>query len=597
MKIIYRISSGFNLNENYRDVTPYSGKDLKLTWNREDERRYDFKKELKEITLLRDDYRHFLALETSQDRCDLQTLSVYLDCNGNEQDYFLLFRGTFSMSNGQWDLDRCTVKFELEPKDPYKCIEENDEDENILGYDIPRKAKLRLKFGNEAYLCLAAGGSDDIPDCSEQFIEQGKWTFIKKRHIFQDFDEFGIAFLYARHYLVCDCNYEPSSEWTLLEECEEGEKKYVKPIVGNPENIADVNDRGDIIIFEEETIQEIDNGRKLHEVMEGLLFSSCNNLNLNIVSDFFQWNPENVSDINYVTGELNKLTNILIFQKSDVKRPYTSNNATKGETNFIDLLEQIIEMFNLGYKMIGNNILRIEHISWFETDLGINLMAIDKKRLLRGTKKYSYDKTKLPKYEKFEFMEAGSEDFVGSDIVYDSNCVNNNQESKSEIKVDNITTDIMYCMENPDPDGEVSDDGFVLIACDQNYNVFYEDGILTNNTVVNNVLSWAHLHRDFWKHGRVLREGTINGQPIEFETIVPTIKQDQFSVVMDCKYLKLFDPLDKLNGSLGWGFLSSAELQLSKCSMSIELLLDTIEQTTYEEILGDFDSDFSDEFD
>jgi len=594
MKIIYRISSG-SIHQNFRDVIPYSGKDLKLTWDKEDERRYDFKKELKEITLLRDDYKYFRNLELSENRCELQTLSVYLDCSGNEEDYFLLFRGTFSMSNGQWDLDRCTVKFEIDPDDPYSCIEENDDDYNILNFTQPRTAKLGLKFGNEAYVC-ELGGNTNYPDCDEQVILEGQWSFIKRQFIFQSASNTGTVHLYARHYLICTCDYEPSSDWILIETCNNGEKKYAKPIVGNAENIADIDSRGNITVFEEEIVEEIDNGRKLQNVMQTLLDKSCFGSGLTIVSDFFQWNPENTSNINYVTGELNKLTNILIFQKSDVKRPFTSGNATVGETNFIDLLEQIVETCNLGYKIIDNDF-RIEHISWFETDLGINLMAIDQKRLLRGTKKYSYDKTRLPKYEKFEFMEAGSEDFIGADIVYQSNCVNNDPENKSEVKVDNITTDVMYCLENPDPDGDVSDDGFVLVACDSNYNVIYENGILTNNTVINNVLSWAHLHRDFWKHGRVLKQGFLNNQQVEFETIVPTIKQDQFSVILDCEYLKLFNPLDKLNGSLGWGYLSSAELQLSKCSMSIELVLDKIQQVTNEEIHGDFDSDFSPEFD
>ena len=65
MNIIYRISSGTGLNEITRDVKPYSGKDLKLTWNREDERRYDFKKELKEIKLIKEDFRFYFNLEHS----------------------------------------------------------------------------------------------------------------------------------------------------------------------------------------------------------------------------------------------------------------------------------------------------------------------------------------------------------------------------------------------------------------------------------------------------------------------------------------------------------------------------------------------------
>ena len=73
----------------------------------------------------------------------------------------------------------------------------------------------------------------------------------------------------------------------------------------------------------------IDNGMHFSEVMKEILKGACPNLTLK--SDFFQINPDNVSAINYVTGKTSTVNNIVIFQKSDVKRPTASGNASKLE--------------------------------------------------------------------------------------------------------------------------------------------------------------------------------------------------------------------------------------------------------------------------
>jgi len=50
----------------------------------------------------------------------------------------------------------------------------------------------------------------------------------------------------------------------------------------------------------------------------------------------------------------------------------------------------------------------------------------------------------MPKYERFAWMEAGNEDFIGEAIWYDSACVNQNSESNSTDFALNVTTDIQY---------------------------------------------------------------------------------------------------------------------------------------------------------
>lgn len=573
-----------------REITHYSGKDFKMTWSREDERKYDFKQEIGEIILLHDDFKYYYDLERSNTRCDLQTLNIYLIC-GNYPE--LKYTGTFSMSAGKWDLDKCTVKFKIKTLDPYTCIEETTEDVNVLKSGLtPQVANFGFEYGYDSFDCVWPG------ECGFSIDDKGLYQIKLENSI-------GFHWGFLWHYIISDCSYNPGPEWEIVSPCSGGLIKYRKPIdkqyspeIDEEKTIKDIayfDNKFDFVLnFQPKT--SLDNGIKLIDVLQHLLNKVCDGYI--IVSDFFQWNPENISEINYLTLEINKYANLILFQKSDVKRPDTLNNATKAEINFKKLFDDILKIFNCGYKITGNTF-RIEHIAWFESDLGLNLVQIDtKNQFLRGTRKYSYESNKLPKYEKFSFMESGYTDFIGKDIVYDSNCVNNDKENEFKNEVENITTDVFYCLENSDSDSDnVSDAGFVLIACDNNNNIIWEPGILSSDNVPNNVLSWAHLHRDLWQHGRVLKTGVMNGVETEFKSVVPTIKQDKFGCVINCSHINDFNPLDKVKSALGWGYVQSAELTLSQCKISFELLLEEIQQGKETLIFGDFDSDFSEEFD
>lgn len=563
-------------------IYPKNGIDSTVQWSRLELPRYDFKKEFKEITLVGDDYRFFREIELSNDRCDRYQLQIVVSSLGIED--YNIFEGYFSMSDGDWDLDLCTVKFDISEVDPYECIDNDDEDANMLTFVLPQEVNTNLTYEFEEFLCI----DDDCPDHSSLLADYWVLWYI-----------LGSGKSYLREVLYCPCDYIPDDSWHLLEDCSNGVKKFARSY--------------DYIAFEQtylsggtsyfsldtdlEPRSSIDNGRRLKQVLESLLVRSCFGVNITLVSDFFQWNPENVTVINYITNEINDYTNLILFQKSDVKRPDSSNNATVANVNFKDLLEKICKMFNCGYKII-NKTLRVEHISWFENDLGINLLAIDKDGLLNGTKKYSYDKTKLPQKEVFEFMESRGLDFKGKDIIYDSTCVNNNIENKSEIIIEDITTDVMYCIENSSAENNnVSDDGLVLIACDSNNNIIYKYGILENNTTINNVLSWAHLHDKLFRHGRVLIEGNMNGTDQTFLSTVPTIKQNKFNAKIGYKHMSVFNPIDKIRGALGYGYIQTAEFKLSQCVMSLELLLDTIDLTQVDQTFGDFDGNFTEDFD
>lgn len=578
-----------------REVVHFSGKSMSLSWEKYDGRRYDFKVSIKEVTLIKEDFMYYHGLEKGEDRCNLSTLNLYLVCGEFSLDV-LKFTGTFSMSSGSWDIDKCIVRFKVESLNPYECLDKELEDLNILDLGLTaQQANFGFEYGYDSYDCVSSGpgtcfGSPEAPTSAHYA------TALES--------SVGFHYGFLWHYIISDCGYDPGGDWTILDACSGGTIKYRKSIV--KQYSPDVYERtlDDVAYFNEEfefvvnfpPKTYIDNGLKLWEVMQLLLDDICSGYT--IVSDFFQHNPENENVINYVTQVTNIYTNLLIFQKSDVKRPDALNNATKAETNFIKLLENVLKMFNCAYRIDGTDF-RIEHVSWFSSRLGTNLLTERNKKLyLKGTRKYSYEDTRLPKYEKFKFMEASYEDFVGRDIIYDSSCVNNREENASKTEIENITTDIFHCLENPASDSEeVSDEGFVIIACDSDNNMIFDSGILNDENVPNNVLGWAHLHDKLWKHGRVLYTGTMNDVETEFISVVPSIKQDKFSVVLGCSEIKDFDPLDQIKAMLGWGYVETAELILSQCQMALELSLERIELYVPDQLFGDFDEDFDEDFD
>lgn len=285
--------------------------------------------------------------------------------------------------------------------------------------------------------------------------------------------------------------------------------------------------------------KSITNGRKLEEVFENLLSRYCGGMT--VKSDFLQWNPTSVSNTNYVTLRTNELTNLMIFQKSDVKRPNDVNRAFGKSTNLTIkmLLENICKMFNCNYYLTDTNQLVIEHLSW--SGWG-SLMGYSPTQDIRnefgykGNDVLSYNSFNIPRGEHFEFMEQFNPDFVGRDITYPENCVNGSNVENTDIQ--RITTDLtalvygtrgMYSYTdsgdgtNPNDkeiqeqkNKSISDDGFCIIACQNTSNnpVWVRAGVLAGDEpapkpLPNNPLGWSRLLLDYYKQGRYYTTATI----------------------------------------------------------------------------------------
>jgi hypothetical protein len=284
------------------------------------------------------------------------------------------------------------------------------------------------------------------------------------------------------------------------------------------------------------------------------------------------YNQQN--SVNYVTGQTSTTSGVLVFQKSDVKRPNAPNRATKMEISGKDFIEQLTEIFNLEYKAEAG-IFRIEHTSLFQKPTGINATTGENRKYTQRFRKYSYDSDKLPGKEVYTFMENGYPDFVGFPITYNSDCVSREAKTqKIEHAVADITTDIETIMRNPDPDSKViSDDGIVLIsamrpAAGGQWLVNSLPGIF-DSARLNNPFGWALLHRDYHKHKRPFRNGIMNQQETRFLSVVPTKKGETISVPMCCD-LK-FDPYATVTTDLGTGVVDKATYDFKSKMIDLEL--------------------------
>lgn len=275
---------------------------------------------------------------------------------------------------------------------------------------------------------------------------------------------------------------------------------------------------------------------------------------------------------NYVTGQKSKVDNLILFQKSDIKRPNGSGNASISNISLEKLVKDICNLFQLKWDIDEDGDFIIEHVSFFQKGVGLNLVGRFDERLRAGKRKYSYDIDNMPRKEVFQVLDDKYQngDFKGVPIVYSNSCVGKGEKEDKDWIVESILTDVTFVLNNPSSDSQiVSDDGFVLIACDANYNIISEAPILGGNTL-NNSLSWARLHVDYWRHERIFNRFSMNNVQTDALSVIPTKKGVKLDVTLCCG--EVFDPENKVMSELGEGIVSEASFDLHKENLSLTLL-------------------------
>lgn len=263
------------------------------------------------------------------------------------------------------------------------------------------------------------------------------------------------------------------------------------------------------------------------------------------------------NEYNPVTGDINKYRYLTIAQKSDIKRPESSNPATIAMLSFNQLMEIIRGMYNVYWKWDGS-VFRLEHLSYWDNEAGLDLRT---QSISQKQNKYSYQRNKMPRYEKFSFMEAFDSNYTTHTITYDENCTDIKTVNEYS---NNVTTDLTYIetayadSQLATPEGlmnNISDDGWVIIANykqDVTNHVYYGKAYENDGATYNYPNSWSYLLRAFFLHGRVMKKGLINTTLVDFISVVKTKKQSIKAIVC---YENDYNPADYITTELGEDWL------------------------------------------
>lgn len=364
--------------------------------------------------------------------------------------------------------------------------------------------------------------------------------------------------------------------------------KYVQTtyIVGAVTNVVNIYDEidepggsgsnGNIYGFD-----ALPNGIPLNEIITYAAGYCCPDLT--VKSEFFQINPDVVTDINPISGEESFTNRLMVFQKSDVKRPFASEHATKGEFTFSELFDWLLKMYKVKYCIFGDE-LRIEHVTspLFVKPATIDLTVPPLNKYTAGTRTYTYESGILPGKWTFKFMETNpsftflpTDDFAGVPILFYGECVNRDDKSGVFPRVvDRVSTDIMYILKssggisrvidnktsNPyvvyedAGTGAIDDDGFCIVAYQDIGGTLYgvkKDPILDTLSRLNNVVGWAYLHKWFHTFDGNALDGNVNLVDVTFPSTKYVKKQIPLTFVKCC--ILDFDPYEQITTALGTG--------------------------------------------
>ena len=566
-------------------VEPLGESDFSLDYARENDDKIDYEKQLSgKIVFIGGAFGRLMQMENSIYRCDEQTLSIFKMCGNEER---LYFTGNISLNEAEFDLDKCMVVLKYSKDKTDKCFEDG------------KGLKLNLfQFISERIVVKASSfvGVAEVKECvqnSPNYIQndfwcgdgipyEQNWTLINYKNSSPDGVRNFLRNTWQREIIEVDCDEEIDPEWVLIEDnCGTGgNKKFAKKVTtyGCKVSTPIEGEDGSYTYSMECSVlgyqggtTTIDNGLHFSEVLKQILQGACPLLTLK--SDFFQINPENPSSVNYVTGKDSTVNNIIVFQKSDVKRASATGNASKLEISLEEMLEVLLKMFSVKWRIEGD-VFRLEHVSYYSKEIGFDTTSEMFKKYIVGKRKYTYQNEKIPNKEIFKFKEQSGDDW-NLEVVY-SGCVTNTKNNEVTNLIDNAMTDIVFAIQNPESDSKfVEDAGFVLISTKKIGSEYYINSEPSpNGSRLNNTFGWVQLFRDYHYYERPMKTGKVNGITTEFQTTIPTKRGETFAIPFNfCT--QTFNPDNFVKTYLGNGIVSSAKHRLKDYFLELELIYES----------------------
>lgn len=566
------------------EVKPIGTSDFGVNYSEPSDAKFSYDPKFsKPFTLAGDDYKLVHDLDKSDRRCQAMGLTIQRKCDGGS---FVDFqKAIVNINKAKFDEDRCTVELEVVYDSPYACYNINKKTELNLFNLVPGSFNAWVNLGTLEYTSYNSNTQRDFWKAS-QFPEPDPEH---KGWILYEYSKSGNSFTYryVRETIMTDCN-TTLRNCDLVQACTGGQQKWARHALLYDRQDLGIDTGGrpprngwDFPLYYEGrlfkytvfTQQYMDNGMKLSDVMNVISNSVCG---IPTKSNFFQINPDGPFLSIYPTLKNRVTENVLVFQKSDVKRPNDYSNATKALTTAEKFLDDLCKAFNLKY-IFTDDFLIIEHASFWGRSVGIDITQLNYKRSGKFPMRYSYLDTQLPEFETFKMMEQGNIDFVGTPIEYKDVCATKGQEDS--IAVENVTTDIEYCLTNGvrnadgQDSGKVVDEGFVLMACEiinSKYAIIQEDPILDKFPKRNNSFAWAQLHQAFFAWDRPQIAGYMNNVYTVFKTAKPMKKGEAFTIPFCCS--DVFKLTDLIKTPMGEAIVGESSFNFAKETFTFEPL-------------------------
>lgn len=514
--------------------------DTNIEYRREENQVFYRKRIRRPVTFTGLTYDELQALDP--DGCEEITVQIQRECEG-VGNYSTFLTGHFNAGDWRDNVDDCEITVTVLTNDEYECLLGTWKTPvNMYGLDVVEVKPYpitELYVHEQAYQeCEECGVGVPIED-PENWCEEIEYEGCVAAINPGDCPPGITTDVFTGYHRLeaagsCDGStpLAPSADdyWTLLEDdCPTGSTWWRCP--GG--DVNSVNGR-------------MPYGRLFSDVLQ-TLFDGCG---LTVVSDFFNINADATAPDNaaYDFAAL-YLQTMTVHQKSDVKRPYSTDPATSKQWDMQpkEMLDDLRVLFNVYWVIDGTDI-RIEHISYFETSGGIDATG-DAQKL--DTERQIEDNIKT---EYFYFVdEAGSDYFLGLPIVYD--CGVEKLENRCQL----FSTDVTY-IQNTNSEG-FSDENFVLCSTEIVSDVHY---LLRDNRA----LSFTELHESLHRHYRYWKNGTLNGDPVTFTTFRPTRKQPPFDHVLCCD--EDFNEREPVETGIGVGYIETAVYNMENDIITLE---------------------------
>jgi len=533
------------------------------------------------------DYALFYDNWESLGTCESLPFKVQLDGSQYYTGYLRM-----GSAKTEWDLDRCVMRATIDPSGSWQCLRDNwDAEINILAgttkVQIAQAAgelqcnwcietSYPVVFSQDDWAVASSGGWTVIENRISNVIPEGYGGFPPSSDPYYEVENWestaNLQTKYCRLFWPTSGGTPPGSGWVAvaggygkaltrtLDESEYDDEPFPDYYIQEIYTTDEITSGG--------TVARLYNGVTLADVFDTFFPAACGGPT--IKSDFFNINPSGDAPANspYTFSAAN-LENIVIFQKSDVKRPTATQAATVGTWTLKDIFSTLKEHFNVQWRFQNGNF-RIEHVSYFTTTSGLNLTSGSNAQLITGFNRYSYDNSKMADQERWQFMENTSPAFQGAPLTYGS-CLDYSTADEIVRDLGRVNNDVEYIQANTD---QIDDDGFVLVNAyatsggDYYINTFF---VPTWGQYKNGHMAIPSLLSAYHTYERLLPTGTLNGSVVAFDTWERRKKQTEVTIKMSRADYKAFDAGQLIKTGLGWGEVESAEYSAAACALTLTL--------------------------